>query len=330
MPAGDQWTGSFQDALKELLSSSKPETTGETTTDEAASTETVGLADRPGQVTVEEDSTAPAEVDVSRTQPAYEVEIIPPQPIAPSKLAVKPADTRMRWIKKGPSTSPDVSNHVLEGDVQVLVLPTVSLARIAEFEQSLKEHQGLQWQGTLGKSKQGTTILVQLDHPTEVSGLFQGRTSVERAEVARMGKGWQIKVSLPQEMPAPAPIMEIPPPAPVQPIISPAPAPATPQYEPRSSYLEPAVRAATASQADLEVSPVASLDALNRFEKIVTSLSPGTRVVNVLSLDGVSTVLITLEGISRDTLAGKLSDRIADIQVDIAENRIIARLPEKW
>ena len=80
----------------------------------------------------------------------------------------------------------------------------------------------------------------------------------------------------------------------------------------------------------MEVSPIASLDALTRFQEIVSSLSPDCRILNVLSLDGVSTVLISCEGIDRGTLARGLRDKIRGVRVATVEGRFVVELPDEW
>jgi len=54
------------------------------------------------------------------------------------------------------------------------------------------------------------------------------------------------------------------------------------------------------------------------------------RVLNVLSLDGVSTVLISCEGIDRGTLARGLQDKIRGVRVATVEGRFVVELPDEW
>lgn len=127
---------------------------------------------------------------------SYDVEIIPPESVGPSN-AVGPAP-RGNKARNGASTMdpPAAAEALLEGTVQVLILPTVPLARIAEFEHALKERPGIRWLGTWGKAKEGTTVVIQLEEATTAASLFRGRTSVETAELSKTGKDWLVRVSI--------------------------------------------------------------------------------------------------------------------------------------
>lgn len=327
--------GTLQDALKELLSAA-PETPKAPFPEGGDTVETA----TPPAATAAESTHAPEptseqpESRVSDPQtPAYEVEIVPP-PAVEEDRATGRSRIRLERESKEAATKPDhAASAALEGTVEIQIRQATSLARISEFEQALRLHQGLHWLGTFGKAKQGTTITVELSSKVPAAELFEGPTGVEKLELVRSGKIWQARVLLPSE----APRGNATPPAPgssevnLQPTAStPASPPLTePAAQPPQSYA-PLPPKGAPSQVDLEASPVASLDALNRFEKILTSLGPRCRVVNVLSLDGVSTVLITVEGLDPDTLCRSLPDKISGVKIETNQDRVVAKLPENW
>lgn len=322
MPIEDRSKESLQDVLKELLSA--PPAEGVNPREE-----------RPGPDIEEAPSPepaspgAPVQPGAVETDPTYEVEIIPPEPVTPPVTKNASQKDKKRRNGKDQAQAEEATMTVLEGTVHIQIVPVVTIDRVASFEQALKEIQGIRWKGTFGKARQGTTIVLQLENPITTAGLLQGPTAVEKAELAKAGKDWQIRVTLRPEGVPPGTSEPAPQIASAQPDSSGGPSVPV-QQEPVPVYVEPVRHIATAGQVDLEASPIDSLDSLNRFEKLLTSTSPGCRIVNVLSLDGVSTVLITLEGTDEDTVYRKLPEKVGGVELERVQGRLIAKLPEKW
>lgn len=315
----------LQEALKDLLSSSAPEPPP--ALEDATHSITRG-AEAPDSDRPPASGAALANGPRSgHAQPDYVVEIIPP----PSNAAPPATESKRKWGRKRneapPSGAEEASEVELEGIVQVQVLPPTIHSRLALFEQAIKGQKGVRWMGTLGKINLGATLVLQLDTPTTLGRLFRGPATVDKAELLRSGKEWHVKVWLPSTdshgSVAEAPLAGV----------SPSPqAPAKPKLgeeAPLDVYPE-SVGPSTPGQIDLEASPIASLDALNRFEKLLTSLSPGCRIANVLSMDGVCTVLIRLDGIDSETILRRLPLQIKDVEIEVTPDRITAKLPEKW
>ncbi|MDP2663490.1 MAG: hypothetical protein Q8R28_22475 [Dehalococcoidia bacterium] len=325
MPYEEKGKESLQEVLKDLLSSNAPEPAPP-------------LEDAPDPITREAeapvgDRQPPAGAASSngpgsgQTQPDYVVEIIPP----PSDGPPLATESRRKWGRKRneapPSGEEEASEVELGGIVQVQVLPPTIHSRMARFEQALKGQEGVRWMGTLGKINLGTTIVVQLDTPTTPGRLFRGPAAVDKAELSRSGKEWHVKVWLPSTD-SHASVVE----APLAGASPSSEAPAKPELAeeaPLDVYPESGGQS-TPGQIDLQASPIASLDTLNRFEKLLTSLSPGCRIANVLSLDGVCTVLITLDGIDSETILRRLPQQINGVEIEVTPDRIMAKLPEKW
>ncbi len=335
MPEGDQ-SKDLQDLLKELLASAS--------TDRDVSAEQQGTEGfqggetqtAPSQAPAGETQTAPSQAPAgeiasgqsggpSRQPPAYEVEIIPPEATGVDSAAgpVGRAGTALHVLKQ---RLPKRSPVLLEGKLEVHVAPPAPLARVSLFERALKERDDIRWLGTWGKSREGTIVHLQLSAPVLSTQLFEGIALVDGVEKGKGGKTWLIKISLaPDRLEAPAiedsTEMTLPQAVPEQPELY--------RPEPSPVYLEPLEQGSVAT-VDVEVSPIDSLDALNRFERLLASCSLGCRVANVLSLDGVSTVLITVEGVSRDFLAKRLQEKIGAIKLEVSQGRLVAQLPEKW
>lgn len=325
MPAEEKDRGSLQEILKELLASTMPETAIAPSRQEA---EAPPEEAPPGpQPSAEERTTG--EGQVTPPLPAHDresppVEALPPmaQPTPPGSLTPRaPAQPRAQAQPRD-----QAAQALLDGMLEIRVAPPVSPAHLLHFEQALRTHDEVLWLGTWGRPKEGTTVHLKLKSPTVAAHLFEGAASVDQVEAVKGGKAWQLRVSLAPEV-SEAHTPEAPPIVPLQPEAPRRPAPVEQASSP--AHLEVPVEA-PAGQVDLEISPIASLEALNRLERLLTALSPGCRVVNVLSLDGVSTVLITLEGIDRETLTSKLQEKITVIQLDATQTRLVAKLPEKW
>ncbi|MDP2936570.1 MAG: hypothetical protein Q8O86_08785 [Dehalococcoidia bacterium] len=272
-------------------------------------------------------------------RPSYEVEIIPPETFPAPAI-------RKTLAQAGPEAQqrrqPDAAipgQELLEGKIEIRVMPPVASARLVIFERALKERGEIRWMGTWGKPKEGTTVHVLLNVPMPVSQLFDGAASVNLLKVSKGAKGpegaksWQIKVTLPGDSVEVVATASALPESPVLPAPTEQPAPAGQQSalspEPPLVYLEPPDLIGDGG-VEVVASPIASLDALNRFQEIITSFSPGCRIINVLSLDGASTVMITLEGISRADLFKKLQERMGGIGLEVSNGRLVAKLPDSW
>ncbi|MDP2728787.1 MAG: hypothetical protein Q8P59_14760 [Dehalococcoidia bacterium] len=334
MPAEEKDEGSLQDLLKELLASKPPEQSP-TAPDGNEAEVTVKETGEGGLTTEEEAPSGPRQVSSEEELPrqsegppplpTFEVEIIPPE------VATSPASAEATsWGSKASqaSTRPkaEAVPSLLEGKLQVRVEPPITAARLSSFERALKEHDEVTWLGTWGRPKGGTTLHLQLKAPIVASRLFEGAASVGQLEATKSGEFWKLRVSLSPEGSESSAVEVLPDTAPAQPVEPMR--PASVEQQPSGAYS--VASGEVAGQTDLEISPIASLDALNRIEKLLTSFSVGCRVANVLSLDGASTVLITLENIGKEVLASKLSENVSGVVVEAGQDRLVARLPEKW
>lgn len=274
-----------------------------------------------------------------RQPQAYEVEIIAPEAVASPPPAATAGAHVVNLGIRGEQQMPQASPVMLDGKVEVQLAPPVSPAAIRHLEQAVAKRGGVRWLGTWGKAKEGARVHLMLDAPALSTQLFEGIAYVQWVEREKRGKNWQVEVSLALEGGQAAAVLAVDPPRPFVPAMQQEPAvaplaepvraqPDPLQPDPAPVYFEPLEQGA--ASVDLEVSPIDSLDALNRFERLLSSFSPGCRVVNVLSLDGVSTVLITLEGINRGVLGSRLKEKIGGIKVEAGQERMVAQLPEKW
>ncbi len=332
----DNGKESLREVLKDLLSSNSPEPALDST---HGPDQIPREAESPVGRRQEAAGPTPAhEPGPGQNEPDYIVEIIPP----PADLPPPAKESKRRWGRKrseAPPPGPEEASQVeLVGIVQVQVMPPATHSRIAQFEQALKEQEGVRWMGTLGKINLGATIVLGLDAPTTPGRLFRGPAAVDKAELSRSGGEWHFRVWLPSSVPlasAPEAPLAGPPVSPEAPLARASLPPEAPPKEnvveeaPPGVYLERGGQP-TPGQIDLEASPIASLEALNHFEKLLTSLSPGCRVANVLSLDGVCTVLITLDGIDSETILRRLPQQIKGVEIEVTHDRITAKLPEKW
>lgn len=342
MPEGDQ-SKELQDLLKELLASASTEpdvTAGQRPPEEPPNSEDRDQAPAGAVVSVEGGGSL-------RQPQACDVEIIPPEE-GPTGAANRPqagAGTALHAPAEGGTGA--ASPVTLEGKLEIHVLPPVPPSTLLLFERALKGRDDVRWLGTWGRSSEGTTVHLLLNSPVLSTRLFKGISFVQQAELARGAKAWEVRVHLASEGAEAAAREEALDEAPARLLgalraesteSDEPPAPATlgqaspyqpgQQPEPPSVYLEPLEQAQ--GTVDVEVSPINSLEALNRFERLLSSFSPGCQVVNVLSLDGVSTVLITLEGMNGDLLAQRLQEKIGALKLEAVQGRLVAQLPEKW
>jgi hypothetical protein len=262
----------------------------------------------------------------SETGTAHEVGMAQEAQVASAEEPGKPEPQAADLSERGQESPPPAEQATLQGKVEVRVAPPVNEARLSQLERELRERDDVSWLGTWGTAKEGTRLHLQLEHPSPLAQLFPRRDLVEKVEVAKKGKTWLLTVTLAQPsgsqegqgegvaaegQPLPMEGSQLP----------------SQEKGPRIGTEPPHPETVGQQRGfvELEVSPLHSLEDLSRFERLLASL--GVRTTNVLSLDGVSTVLFSLEGADRLTLAQHLRERLPGISLEMGEGRMKARLP---